>query len=131
MEMKLASFKEDVENGIDGWIGSLPFAHRVRNISLSKYGEVSIRYSLPSGYDTEYHKLLNGQFKAKLYVFEFTDAYIFCCADELSRCLNNKMFTVQRNPDGSEGCYIKLGILKNYLKADKEGGNSNSKRTSW
>jgi len=119
MVMRSASFEEDVQNGIDGWIGNLPFAHRIRNISLSKYGEVSIRYSLPSGYDTEYHKLLDGRFKARLYIFEFTDAYIFCCADELNRCLKNKLFTIQPNLDGTKGCYIKLADLKNYLKADK------------
>jgi len=115
MEMKQASFEEDTQNGIDGWIGNLPFAHRIRNISLKKYGQVSIRYSLPSGNDTEYHKLLNGRFKANLYIFEFTDAYIFCCVDELIQCLKSKLFIVRQNTDGTQGCYININDIAHLM----------------
>ena len=126
MEIRLASFEEDTQSGVDGWIGNLPFAHRIRNISLKKYGQVSIRYSLPSGNDTEYHKLLDGRFKAMLYIFEFTDAYIVCCVDELFRCLKHKLFATQRNIDGTQGCYISIDNIAHLLinKALKEARNA-------
>ena len=105
--------EEDMKQGIDAWLGGLPFAWRKRRISLKKYGEISIRYSRATGSKTEYAKLLDGSFKALIYIFQFTDAVIICRTSDIVNCLKNKSYTIQSNPDGStSGCYIKLNNIK-------------------
>ncbi len=49
---------EDSEQGIDAWLGGIPFAWRRRRIPLSQYNEISIRFSVASGGRTEYLDIL-------------------------------------------------------------------------
>ena len=113
MVMKPANFKnssidEDIKEGTDGWIDNLRVAKRRRNIPSSTYGQISIRYSVPSGCITEYHKLLNGDFKAQLYDFEFTDVHIICNVADIVCILRTGHYEVRTNPDKTQGCYIDI-----------------------
>lgn len=119
MEMKLENFRsgsveEDSQEGTDGWVGNLRVATRERHISVSKYRQISIRYLLPSHRDTEVDKILDGRFKALLYIFEFDDAYIVCRISEIKRYLecNYSCLVVRRNPDNSEACYIPIDDIQ-------------------
>ncbi len=104
---------EDREQGIDAWLGGIPFAWRRRRIPLSQYGEISIRFSIASGGKTEYHKLLDGSFKALLYVFQFLDAVVVCNTEDIVDCIRNQQYMVKRNRDGaSSALYIKTADIK-------------------
>lgn len=105
--------EEDMKQGIDAWLGGIPFAWRRRRISLKKYGEISVRYSRRTGNKTEYDKLMDGSFKALIYIFQFTDAVIICLTADIIDCLKSKSYKIQSNPDGStSGCYINLDNIK-------------------
>ena len=108
--------EEDMEQGIDAWIGGIPFAWRRRRISVNKYGEISVRHSRISGYKTELDKLLDGSFKSLIYIFQFTDAVVICLTSDIVWCLKKKEYTVLSNPDSSTaGCYIKLKDITHLL----------------
>ena len=107
---------EDMEQGIDAWLGGIPFAWRRRRISLEQYGEISIRYSRESGSRTEYQKLLDSSFKALIFVFQFTDAVVICLTADIIQCLKAKKFVQQANRDGqTSAIYIKLKDIKHLL----------------
>lgn len=103
---------EDMKQGIDAWVGGIPWAWRKRRISLSEYGEVSIRYSRPTGVKTEFDKLLDGSFEAQIYIFQFTNAVVICLTADLISCLKLKKYTIVPNEDGTKAAYIKLSDLK-------------------
>ena len=112
---------EDMEQGIDAWLGGIPFAWRKRRISVTKYGEISIRYSRSNNSKTEYAKILDGSFKPQIYLFEFTDAIVICLTTDIYDRLINRDYIVQSNPDNSTtGCYIKLESIK-HLMVKREG----------
>lgn len=108
--------KEDMEQGIDGWLCGIPFAWRRRRISLKEYGEVSIRYSRITGNKTEYAKLIGGSFKALIYIFQFIDAVVICRTSDIVDCLRCNKFNIQPNKDGTtKACYIKLADIEHLL----------------
>ncbi len=113
--------EEDMKQGIDAWLGGIPFAWRRRRISLKQYNEISIRFSRVSGSATEYDKILNNNYKALVYIFEFTDALVICKVEDIKDCLVKKHFITRQNPDGKiEACYIKLTALPHLLIRKKE-----------
>ena len=108
--------KEDMEEGIDAWLGGIPFAWRKRRISVKKYGEISIRYSRAGNTKTEYAKILDGSFKPRIYIFEFVDAIIICLTSDIYDRLVNKDYTIQSNPDNSTAaCYIELSNIDHLI----------------
>lgn len=114
--------EEDMKQGIDAWLGGIPFAWRRRRILVKQHGDISIRYSRVTGSRTEYHKLLDGGFKARIYIFQFTNAVAICLTSDIVRCLKEKKYTVLPNSDGlTTGCYIKLKDIKHLLFRLEEG----------
>ncbi len=108
--------EEDREQGIDAWLGGIPFAWRRRRIPLSQYNEISIRFSIASGNRTEYHKLLDGSFKALIYVFQFSDAVVVCKAEDIINCLNNHRYVIRQNHDGATSAlYIKIADIEHLM----------------
>ena len=97
--------QEDMEQGIDAWLGGIPFAWRRRRISLKQYGEISIRRTVASGGRTEYHKLLDGSFKAQVYVFQFTDAVVICLTQDIIVFLKTNMGYIKSNKDEITSAY--------------------------
>ena len=91
--------EEDMKQGIDAWVGGIPFAWRRRRIPLEQYRQISIRAGRISGMPTEYDKLLNGSFKAELYVFQFTDATIICRVADIVNYLKTGAFVKRNNHD--------------------------------
>ncbi len=110
------SSKEDMEQGIDGWLGGIPLAWRRRRIPLSQYGEISIRYSRATGNRTEKDKLLDGSFKPQIFIFQFPDAVVICLTADIITCLKAKQYTHQSNKDGlTSAIYIKLEDIKHLV----------------
>lgn len=105
--------EDDMKHGIDAWVGGIPFAWRKRRISLRQYGEISIRYSRATGSKTEYDKLLDGSFKALIYIFQFTDEVVICLTADIIRCLKEKKYSQKFNNDSSTSAiYISLKDIK-------------------
>ncbi|MBT9139059.1 MAG: hypothetical protein DDT31_01639 [Syntrophomonadaceae bacterium] len=108
--------EEDREQGIDAWLGGIPFAWRRRRIPLNQHGELSIRFSIASGNRTEYHKLLDGSFKALIYVFQFSDAVVVCKTEDIVSCIRNQQYIVKQNHDGeTSALYIKLTDIEHLM----------------
>jgi hypothetical protein len=101
--------QEDMKQGIDAWVGGIPFAWRRRRISFSQYRQLSIRAARVSGALTEYDKLLNGSFKAKFYVFQFTDSTIICRVDDIIKALKSGAFERRNNHDyATSAIYLRV-----------------------
>lgn len=108
--------EEDMEQGIDAWLGGIPFAWRRRRIPLKQYGEISIRYSRISGSRTEYDKLLDGSFKPELFIFQFPDAVVICLTSDIVLCLKEKKYSRKENRDGlTSAVFIKLEDIKHLV----------------
>jgi hypothetical protein len=107
-EFTNSTMKDDMENGIDGWVDVIPFATRRRNIPVTKWADISIRYSLPSGEDTEFHKIIDGRFKAIFYLFIFDDATIIVRTRDIYTLLKAGKYKIKNNKDDSQGAYISL-----------------------
>jgi hypothetical protein len=91
--------QEDMKQGIDAWVGGIPFAWRRRRIPLNQYRQLSIRAARTSGALTEYDKLLNGSFKAELYVFQFTDTTVICRVEDIIKILKTGTYEKRNNHD--------------------------------
>lgn len=106
--------KEDKENGIDLWLSNVPTAYRKRRINCP--GDITIRHKRVSGAKTEHIKILEGECKAMLYIFDFLDCLIFVPIESIKRALMNHAFSVIPNKDQKTSlAVINLNDLK-YLK---------------
>ncbi len=113
-----ASDEEDINYGIDFWLCGIPIAYRKRRRTFP--GDVSIRYRINTGSRTEYIKILEGDFKAKLFIYEFTDKVIFVDVRSIFEALKLHRFKIIPNFDKkTEGAYIELTHL-NYLEWNKQ-----------
>lgn len=107
---------EDMLEGIDVWVGGIPFAWRRYRVSVRQYGEISIRYSRLSGAKTEYDKLLDGDFKAQIYLFQFTDACVICRTADIIACLKEKRYILKYNKDKTTSAvYVNLDAIKHLI----------------
>jgi hypothetical protein len=97
-ELLKPSSREDKEEGIDGWICGFPFAYRKRRMP---YDDITIRYKRSSGAKTEYVKILEGTFRAKIFLYEFPDKTVLCSTDSIKRSLEKHLFDVIPNKDGT------------------------------
>lgn len=101
---------EDRKEGIDGWIGNMPAATRKFRCNLNTFRQISIRKR--KWHKSEFDKILNGEYKPVLYLYEYIDAYVICKVEDIANCLKTKLFTERPNKDNSTiGCYIDLGLL--------------------
>jgi len=107
--------EQDRNQGYDAWLGEIPIAWRRRRIPLSQYGEISIRRTIASGGKTEIDKLLDGSFKAQIYVFQFPDAVVICLVKDIIECLKAKKYSQQSNRDFTSAVYIKLKDINHLL----------------
>lgn len=108
---------DDVKHNKDYSIGGFGIAWRKRRVSLKKWQQVSIRYQRTSGNPTEFQKILAGQCKSQLYIFEFLDCYVVCKLSDIALCLRQKeKHEIIPNPDGkTKGCYIKVKDIPHFL----------------
>lgn len=104
---------DDMKGNTDLFINNLRVAYRKRRFPLSKYGEISIRANRASGAETEMSKILNGTAKASLYIFEFTDCWVFCKVEDILACLKNpqKHYIKPNNDAITSACYIKVNDI--------------------
>ena len=107
--------EQDRNQGYDAWLGGIPIAWRRRRIPLGRYGEISIRNTIASGGKTEIDKLLDGSFKAQIYVFQFPDAIVVCRVEDIIGCLKAKKYKQQANKDFTSAVYIKLKDINHLL----------------
>lgn len=105
--MIVATPEEDMKENTDLFWRGLRVAWRTRKISLDKYKQISIRNCRYSGTVTEKEKILSGQSKAHIYVFEFKDYYVICLVNDIRNELLKGKGVVKKNPDReTEAIYI-------------------------
>jgi len=117
LAMLVTTPDDDMKANTDYFIGKLRVAYRRRRISIAQYNEISIRFKRESGAETEMSKILAGKAKARLYIFEFVDCWVFATATDILTCLRDpQLHYAQPNNDGlTHACYIKLKDLPNHL----------------
>lgn len=109
---KAPSDAEDMLEGKDRLLGNLWLSYRRRRIPTGDFGQVSIRYLRRSGIKTEVQKIIDGDIKALLYIFEFPDAFIVCrMADVRAALVKGRYQVVDNNDDETSAAYIKIGDL--------------------
>lgn len=114
LEFHNATNEEDRKEGIDGWIGIMPVATRKFRKSISAFGQISIRRR--KLFKSEYEKILSGEFKPILYIFEWPDAYAIYRVVDIKACLEMEIFKYKANPGGlTGGCYINFDELPHLL----------------
>lgn len=84
LKVRQATQDEDY-NGADVWLNELAVGHRFRDLPISRYTQISIRKRHYT--ESEYEKILSGKCLAKLWLFEFKDAYILCLTSDIKTCL--------------------------------------------
>lgn len=109
----------DMKEGTDYLIGSFRIAWRRRRISVKKYGEVSIRYQRANGSKTEYAKILSGEARPHLFIFEFSDAYVIMSGPTMVTALKDNVGYVNTwNKDGkTKAYYIPLAKVPHVILA--------------
>lgn len=121
IESRNSTDPEDEKEGIDGWMGNMPVATRKFRFKLDTFRQISIRKRRL--YKSEYDKILSGEYKPVLYLYEYVDAYVICRVEDIANLLKTKLFVERPNKDGAtSGCYIDLGLLPNLviMKVNKE-----------
>lgn len=109
---------QDVKQDKDYVIGNFGIAWRKRRLKMAKYGQLSIRYSRISGNPTEFAKIISGQCRAQLYIFEFLDCYVVCKVSGIKSCLERKeTYQIVDNHDteGTMACYINVKDIPHLL----------------
>lgn len=112
---------DDMKYNIDYVIGELTVAYRRRRISVKKYEQISIRNRRFSGAKTEAQKILAGECRALLYVFEFLDAWVICKVSDLAELLKGRGGEIVQNQDNTtEAVYLNIKDLPHLFiaKAD-------------
>ena len=113
-----ADMKENKDYILEGGLG---IAYRHRRFSVGKYGEISIRYQRKSGAKTEYQKILDGECKSHLFIWEFTDSWVICNLSNILDCLKLGVGYVKENNDGiTSAYYINISQIRHWLI--KKGG---------
>lgn len=92
-----ASNEEDKKEAIDVWLGNVPTAYRKRRINCP--GDITIRHWRLSGARTEHIKILEGECKARLFIFDFLDCLVFVSLESIKKALINHLFYVKPNKD--------------------------------
>lgn len=95
----------DMKQDVDYTIGTLNISYRRRKPSIKKYGEISIRNDRVSGAKTQRQKILDGECKSPLFVFEFPDAWVVCTRADILVCLRADKGYVKANNDGQTSAY--------------------------
>jgi len=114
--MILTTPEDDMKKNIDLSIRELKVAYRTRDLKISKYKEISIRNERKSGAKTEKEKILNGECKALLYIFDFKDCFILCKLSDIFDCLLKDIGHMVPNHDQkTSGYYINIGDIPHML----------------
>lgn len=95
----------DMKENKDYIIGNLGIAYRRRRFKSTRYGEISIRNSRASGAKTEKQKILDGECKAKLFIWEFEDVWVICTLDDVAAALKSNVGYGKLNNDGITSAY--------------------------
>ena len=107
---------QDMKANQDFVIGCLGIAYRRRKFKLSRWNEVSIRHSRASGAKTEHQKILNGECKAQLFIWEFVDVWVISTLADVIDCLDRKVGYSKVNNDGiTSAYYININDIKHFV----------------
>jgi len=110
----------DIKYNQDYIIGQLGIAYRRRRFKVGKYNEVSIRNSRASGAKTERQKILDGECKSQLFIWEFADAWVICILSDILEALQQDIGYVKENNGGITSAYY-ISIRKiNHLLITKQ-----------
>ena len=106
----------DRKENKDYIIGELGIAFRRRRFSINKYGEISIRNDRKSGAKTERQKILDGECKSQLFIWEFTDAYVICVLPDIYLALaSNAGYAKNNNDKITSAYYISINKVKHLV----------------
>lgn len=100
--------------------GGLGIAYRRRRFPLGKYGEISIRNSRISGAKTEKQKILDGECKSQLFIWEFTDGWIVCKLSDVLEALLLDAGHMRYNNDGETSAYYIAFSKIKHLRIENE-----------
>ena len=105
VQMIVTTPDADMKENVDYLLGKLGIAYRRRRFRINTYREISIRNSRKSGAKTERQKILDGECKSLLFIWEFSDAYVVCTLSDIFRALRDNVGYVQDNDDGTTSAY--------------------------
>ena len=106
---------QDIQQNKDYILGSFGIAMRRRRFNADKYGEISIRATRLNGIRTEMAKILAGECKANLYIFEFLDCFIICPLSSIRAALEQNIGHEQINNDGlTSAWYIPFKLIEHW-----------------
>jgi len=107
--MITTTLSDDMKRNIDCWLRQLPVAYRTRRCTVGRWNEISIRNQRNNGAKTERQKILDGECGARLFVFDFTDAWVLCGYAEIVKALHDNAGYEKPNHDGQTSAYY-IGI---------------------
>jgi len=123
--MLITTPDQDMDGNQDCVLGNLSIALRHRRPKVDKYGEISIRAARASGARTEMAKILAGECKSQLFIFEFLDCFIVCALSDIRHALEQRIGYEKPNNDGATSAwYIPLEKIK-HLRMDKTAADLN------
>lgn len=110
----------DMKGNVDCTIGVLNIAYRRRRFKMNKYSEISIRNNRASGAKTERQKILDGECKSQLFIFEFLDGWVVCTYSDVLQALRLDIGYVKPNNDGiTSAYYIPFKKIKHLMTEKK------------
>lgn len=105
LKVRQANPDEDFQ-GADIFLNSLAVAHRNRaTVSRHDYNGRVITIRRRDFSDSEYEKLSKGICLAKVWLFEFKDAWVLCLTTDLQRLLRSGAIEYQHNKNEPNGFY--------------------------
>lgn len=114
---------QDMHSNQDYVLGTLALAFRRRRFKADKYGEISIRAARATGTKTEMAKILAGECKSGLFVFEFLDCFIVCSQADIRDALERRIGYEKPNKDGiTSAWYIPIDKISHLRICNKGRG---------
>lgn len=111
---------EDRKHVQDYCIGNLRIQYRTRRYSSAKYDEISIRSRRANGVKTEKAKILDGECKSRLFIWDFHDCWIVCSYHNVLDALRRDIGYEKPNNDKvTWAYYIKITDIK-HIRINKE-----------
>ena len=117
----------DAKGNVDCFVGTgkrlLPIAYRRRRLGLARFGEISIRHDRKvTRAKTEYQKMLDGECKAVLYVYDFLDCWVLVPTSEILRALKSGIGHAEANHDGmTDAYYIHVSKITHWKIPNAKG----------
>ena len=119
LKVRQANRDEDFK-GADVFLNDLPVAHRGRNYKSTDFKGQTISIRKRDFSKSDYEKIINGEYLAKFWIFEYPDAYILCLTKDIRGCLLQEGLSEYRhNKNEPNGAYYIFVDDIPHLRIDK------------